>query len=387
VFIVNSSNFNEGQQTNVITMKNVKPLPKTVKYTFVTLLFVVSACQSENETLTPVRQSITESVYASGLIKSKSQYEAFSAVSGIVNQVFVNEGAAVEIGTPLLSIANDAQQLTTDNAKLSAEFNALNLNRGKIDEAKSFVNLMNNQLENDVIMLKRQQSLWSQNVGTKVELEKRELALKNSKNNVESAKEKLRDLERQLAFQSKQAQNNLKISRKNTSDYLLKSKIKGKVYQLNINKGEIISPQKPVAIIGDNETYLLEMQIDEYDIVAIRIGMPVLVVLNSYRDSVFKAIVTRINPIMNLQSKTFTVEATFANPPDVLYPNVSFEANVVIKTKKDALLIPRNYLLNDSTVVNKSGEKLSVKTGLKDYQMIEILSGVKPNEELIIPEQ
>jgi multidrug efflux pump subunit AcrA (membrane-fusion protein) len=386
VFVVNSSNFSEAQKTNVMTMKNVKPLPKSVKYTFVILLFIVSACNSKQETLTPVRQSITESVYASGLIVSKNQYEAFATVSGIVNQVFVDEAAAVEIGTPLLSIANDAQQLTTDNAKLAAELNALNLNRGKLDEARSFVNLMNSQLENDVIMLKRQQSLWSQNVGTKVELEKRELALKNSKNSVKSAKEKLEDLERQLAFQSKQAQNNLQISRKNSDDYLLKSKVKGKVYQLNINKGEIISPQKPVAIIGDDKNYLLEMQIDEYDIVSIKTGMPVLVVLNSYRDSVFKAVVTQINPIMNLQSKTFTIEAKFVNPPSLLYPNISFEANVVLRTKKDALLIPRSYLLNDSIVVNKSGKQLIVKTGLKDYQMVEILSGIKPNEELIIPE-
>lgn len=357
-----------------------------LKIAFQFSLVFVSACQSETESLTPVRQSITESVYASGLIKSENQYEAFATVSGIVNQVFVEEGAAVDVGTFLLSISNDAQQLTTDNAKLSAELNALNLNCGKIDEARQFVNLMNSQLENDALMLERQQSLWSQNVGKKIELEKRELAVKGSKNNVQSAKEKLQDLERQLAFQSKQSQNNLLISKKNAGDYLLKSEIKGKVYQLNINKGEIISPQKPVAIIGDSENYLLEMQVDEYDIVSIKTGLPVLVTLNSYRDSVFNAVVTRINPIMNLQSKTFTIESKFVNPPEVLYPNISFEANIVLRTKKDALLIPRNYLLNDSIVVNKAGKQLIVKTGLKDYQMVEILSGIKSNEELLLPE-
>jgi hypothetical protein len=76
---------------------------------------------------------------------------------------------------------------------------------------------------------------------------------------------------------------------------------------------------------------------------------------------------------MNVQSKTFTIEAEFVQAPKVLYPNISFEANVLINTKKDALLIPRNYLLNDSIVENKSGEQLIVKTGLKDYQMVEIL--------------
>lgn len=358
-----------------------------MKCIFIFLLILCSACQSKQDTISPVRQSITESVYASGVIVSENQYQAFATVSGIVDEVFADEGVDVQIGSPILSIVNDAQRLISDNAKLSADLNALNVNRGKFEEAKSFVDLKKSQMENDAIMLGRQERLWAQNIGSKVELEQRELTIKNSKNNYESAKEKLEELKRQLNYLSKQAENNLLISYKNTSDYLVKSNVKGKVYQMNISKGEIVTPQIPIAIIGDDEKYLLEMQIDEYDVVDIKIGMSVLVVMNSYRDSVFNAVVSKINPIMNLQSKTFTIEAEFVKPPSLLYPNISFEANVVISTKKDALLIPRNYLENDSIVVNKSGKRLIVKTGLKDYQMVEIISGIDANEELILPEQ
>ncbi len=236
-------------------------------------------------------------------------------------------------------------------------------------------------------MFERQRNLWSQNIGSKVEFEQKALAFEKSKNNYASAKERLLELDRQLHYLSKEAQNNLLISNDNTGDYLVKSKVKGKVYQMNLAKGEMVTPQIPIAIIGDDETYILEMQIDEYDIVATQLGMPVLVVLNSYRDSVFNAVVSKINPIMNLQSKTFTIEAEFVRPPSILYPNISFEANVVISTKKDALLIPRNYLLNDSIVMDEAGKRLIVKTGLKDYQMVEILSGIDVHEELIPPEQ
>jgi multidrug resistance efflux pump len=326
-------------------------------------------------------------VYASGVIVSKNQYQVFATVSGIVDEVFADEGVSVEVGSPILSIVNDAQQLIVDNAQLSAEFNAMKFNRGKIDEAKSIVDLAKSQMESDAKMLERQQNLWSQNVGTKVALEQRELDLQRSKSNYASAKEKLEELEKQLNYLSKQAQNNLSISNKNTEDYLVKSKVIGKVYKMNLTKGEMVTPQIPIAIIGNDEKYLLEMQVDEYDIVTMKLGMPVMVVLNSYKDSVFNAVVSKINPIMNVQSKTFTIEAEFVIPPSLLYPNNSFEANIVINTKKDAILIPRNYLLNDSIVVNKAGNRLIVKTGLKDYQMVEILSGIDVNEELILPEQ
>lgn len=368
-------------------MKSINPIQKYQIVAFLALVLFLTACQQKQDSIKPIKQSITESVYASGVIKSENQYQVYATVSGIVDEVFADEGASVEVGSPILSISNDAQKLQSDNAKLSAEFNSVNVNKGKIAEAQSLVSLAKSQMENEASMLKRQKNLWSQNVGTQVQLEQRELAYENSKNNFSSAKEKLAELQRQLVYQAKQAQNNLSISNKNTGDYLVKSKVQGKVYKMNLAKGEIVTPQTPIATIGQDKNYLLEMQIDEYDIVSIKLGMPVLVVLNSYKDAVFNAVVTKINPIMNVQSKTFTIEATFVKAPAVLYPNISFEANVVIKTKKDALLIPRSYLLNDSTVVNKEGKQVNVKTGLKDYQMVEILSGIGPNDELIIPEQ
>lgn len=357
-----------------------------MKNAFLLLLIILASCQSNQETTKPVIQDITESVYASGFLVSKDQYNVFSVASGIVDKVFVDEGSTVEIGSPILSLVSDAQKLMNENAELSFNFNALNFNKGKLSEAISFVGLTKTKMENDSTMLKRQKSLWSQNIGSKVELESAELAFKNAQVNYKSAIEKLHELEKQLHYLSKQAHNNLLISNKSTDDYLIKSKLKGKIYQLDISVGEIVTPQVPIAIIGNDTTFILEMQIDEYDIVIIKLGMPVLVVLNSYKDSVFSAKVSKINPIMNLQSKTFTIEAELVRPPKVLYPNISFEANVLISTKKDALLIPRNYLLNDSFVVNKSGKQLIVKTGLKDYQMVEILSGIDANEEIILPE-
>ena len=350
-------------------------------------IVLLAGCRSDVETIKPVIQNITESVYASGVIKSENQYQVFASVSGIITEVFVDEGKAVEVVSPILSIANETQKLLTDNAKLAAEFNAMPVNRGKLEEARLLVDLTNSQRKSDSLLFERQKTLWTQNIGTKVTLEQTELAYKSSTSKYVSAKEALEELERQLKYLSKQAQNNLLISNKTARDYLVRSEIKGKVYQMNLSKGEIVTPQTPIAILGDDTNYLLEMQIDEYDIVAIKLGMTVLVELSSYRDTVFNAVVSKINPIMNLQSKTFTIEAKFINPPAVLYPNISFEANVLISTKKDALLIPRDYLLNDSIVVNKSGNQLIVRTGLKDYRMVEILSGLDVNEELIRPEQ
>jgi HlyD family secretion protein len=88
---------------------------------------------------------------------------------------------------------------------------------------------------------------------------------------------------------------------------------------------------------------------------------------------------------MNERTKSFTVEALFTKAPSVLYPNLSFEANIVIQTKSNVLLIPRNYLFNDSLVNKENGEQVVVQTGLMDYQKVEILNGISANETLLKP--
>lgn len=350
----------------------------------VLFIFIVS-CQGNQETIHPTLQTITESVYASGVIKSSHQYNVYSNVSGIIKEVSVQENDTVNVGSPLFNIANDVQIFTVKNAELNVDYNAVSSNQGKLQEVQANIHLAKERVSNDSMMLNRQQNLWAQSIGTRVDLENRVMALANSRTALHSAEQKYIDLKKALEFSAEQAHNNLKSIKTNTGDYVVKSTIKGRVYQINKQKGEMVSTQVPLAIIGDSKNYILEMQVDEYDIVSIKLGMRVSVVLNSYKDSVFSAVVTKINPIMNAQSKTFTIEAAFTKAPEVLYPFISFEANILIHSKQNALLIPRNYLYNDSMVYLKSGERKIVRTGLKDFQMIEITSGIDQNDELILP--
>jgi multidrug efflux pump subunit AcrA (membrane-fusion protein) len=108
--------------------------------------------------------------------------------------------------------------------------------------------------------------------------------------------------------------------------------------------------------------------------------------MDSYKGKVFEAKVTKINPIMNQRNKTFLVEAEFIQKPEKLYPNLTFEANIIIQSKENALLIPRNFLVNDSTVILSNGEKKKIQIGLKDYQYVEVLSGLSKESILMKPE-
>jgi hypothetical protein len=88
---------------------------------------------------------------------------------------------------------------------------------------------------------------------------------------------------------------------------------------------------------------------------------------------------------MNERSKTFLVEAKFTKAPPKLFPNITFEANILLSQKEKVILIPRNFLKNDSIITLANGEERVVKIGLKDFQKAEILSGLKATEEIVKP--
>ena len=149
----------------------------------------------------------------------------------------------------------------------------------------------------------------------------------------------------------------------------------------------MVNPQTPLAIIGDATHFLLELQIDEYDIAKIKLGQKVLVTMDSYKGRIFEATISKIDPLMDPHSKSFTVEAEFVNQPPVLYPNLTVEANIIIATKENALTIPRNYLVNDSLVLISKDKTKVVTTGLKDYQKVEIIKGITANDIIYKPQQ
>lgn len=353
-------------------------------FLFYSLLFFCS-CSEKNKTIQPTVQGITESVYASGTIKTRNQYQLYSTVNGIIEEVLVKEGDLVKKGSPIYKINNELVRLNTENAALTASYAAEENNRNRLNELKASLDFSKSKFKTDSSLFKRQQELWSQGIGTRNELEQRELAMENAASNLEIARRKYEELERQIRFNSQQARKSLEISRTQQNDFTIKSESDGKIYKLLKEKGETVNLQQPIATIGDAGEFILELLVDEYDIARIKEGQKIIVQMDSYKGKIYEAVITRIDPIMDERTRSFLVEAGFIKAPEKLYPNLSAEANIVVQTKEKTLTIPRNYLVQDSFVLLENKEKRKVTTGLKDYQIVEILDGITASDKLLDP--
>ncbi len=354
---------------------------------FFSIIFLVSCTKKDKGEIKPTKGTITESVYASGVVKSENQYTVYATVNGVLQKINVVVGQSIVQGQSLFQIESDKASLNTENARLAYQLSNENSRyiQDKIAEMETKVQTAKDKLTLDQSVYNRNKNIKQYNVISEVDYERVELAYKNSKSNYEAAVKQLSQLRIQLKNDQYKNSNNLKISEKAQSDFDVKSAFSGELFDVLVKEGTLITPQMPLAVIGKKNAYLLELDVDEYDMVKVVVGQKVVVTLDSYKGKSFNAKVTKIYPIMDERSRTFKIEAHFDTLPPKLYPNLTAEANIIIQTKKEVLTIPKSYLINDEYVLVNEDEKRKVKIGLNDYQNVEILEGLKAEDKIYKP--
>ncbi len=348
---------------------------------------LLSCSKNDKGQIQPTVGKITESVYASGVIKSENQYTVYPTVNGVLQKIYVTAGQTVEKNQLLFHIESDKAALNTENARvayqLSRESSAFIHDR--IAEMELKVQAAKEKLDMDESVYKRNKKVKQYNIFSEVDYERAESNYKISKSNYEAALKQLSQLKLQLKNEQERNLVNLKISEKSQGDFAVKSAFSGELFDVLVKEGTLVNPQTPLAIIGKKDAYLLELNVDENDMVRVRLGQVMEVIMDSYKREVFEAIVDKIYPIMDVRSRTFKIEAHFVKVPPKLYPNLTAEANIIIETRDNVLTIPKKYLVEDQYVLMSGGEKRKVKIGLNDYQNVEILDGLTSEETIILP--
>jgi HlyD family secretion protein len=351
------------------------------------LFLILSSCSKKKEKILPTEQNLTESVYSSVTIQPDSLYQAYAIVAGILDANLVEEGDVVSKNTPLIQITNNTPKLNSENARLALELAKENYNGSSdvLESIKDEIEAATLKYKNDSTNYFRQQNLWNQNIGSKVEYDAKKLSYEIASNNLKLLKNKYNRTKNELQTAVKQARNNYQSALINTKDFTVKSKIDGKVYALYKEPGEIVNTMEPLASIGSANNFIIEMLVDEVDIVRITNNQEVIIKLDAYDANVFKGNVSKIYPKKDERTQTFTVEATFTKPPKVLYPGLSGEANIIIAQKENVLTIPKDYLINDSQVKTENG-LVDVTIGLQNLELVEIVSGLTKDTYLYKPE-
>ena len=353
----------------------------------VSLIFLLISCENENEYITPQKENLTVSVYATVLIEPKDKYNVFTVTPGIISSIFVNEGDQVSAGDSIALITSDKAGIERNNAQLNYELakSKYKSSYSDLDNLENEIKSSQEKLSQDSLEYMRRSRLFKKSVGSKTAVEQAKLAYELSRNNHNSLLNRMKQLKTELRTNYKQSKNRLEKSKLDLDDFVIRANIDGTIYSLNKEAGEIITTQEPIAMLGKTDEYIITMEVDEVDISQVELGQMVIISLDAYKGETFEGEISKIYPLKNQKTLSFVVEAQFTDMPSKLYAGLAGEANIVIDKISDVMTIPVEYL-SESNKVQTKDSVVKVKVGKKNMQKVEILEGIDYDTKLVLPE-
>lgn len=195
-----------------------------------------------------------------------------------------------------------------------------------------------------------------------------------------------------------EAEAALEVARAMLAKTVITTPFDGVVLDVTTEVGEWISPSPPgvplppVMDLIDPTSLYISAPIDEADVARIRVGLPVRITLDAFRERSFQGKLTYVSSFVETreeQNRTLSVEAEFDQSPlpSNLLPGLSADVEVILEARDSVLRVPTYALLDNNRVLVVQEGRLAerkVATGLHNWNFTEITSGLTAGEAVVV---
>lgn len=380
------------------------------------------------------KASIIERVSASGTVQPVTEVKIAPEVSGEIIDLLVEEGDSVQTGKVLVRIRPDTWKSQLDRAEASLSQQRANLEQSKASLSRAKAQYIRAQSEYD-----RQKRLWDEKVISEAEWQ---LAVQNfeiAKNDVSSAEQNVEAAKH--IIHSTQA--GLKEAQENYRKTTVVAPMTGIVSKLIVKSGERVVGTATMAgtemlRIADLNKMEVRVNVNENDIVRVHLGDTAIIDVDAYSNQniQFKGIVTLIantakdkasaDAITEFEVRILILSSSYQDLVKKgnrfpFRPGMTASVEIITNRKDNVLSVPLAAVttrdpegMNDSedddgpppaqnanngnqkpaakkeiktvVFVNEKGvaKMVEVKTGISDYDNIEIVSGIKGDSTQVV---
>ncbi len=371
--------------------------------------------------------SITETVSASGSIQPEIEVKISPDVPGEIIELHVDEGDSVSVKDLLIKIR-------PDNFQSALERTMANLNQQKANLASARARL--SQAQSEFIRAekeyKRNKDLYGEKVISDAEIEQAEASYHSAKQDLESAKQNVQASKYTVASSQasvNEAQENLSL----TSVF---APMNGIVSKLSVEKGERVVGTSQMAgtemlRIADLNRMEVRVDVNENDIIRVSVGDTAIIDVDAYshtgkeftgvvtqiantaKDKLSEDAVTEFEVRIRILNESYQdlIEKTGQFP---FRPGMTASVDIMTNRKDEILTVPlaavttreRDELKKEQeqeqeqesqkangsknevvevVFVNDHGvaKMTEVKTGISDFDNIEIVEGVEEGMEIV----
>ncbi len=350
-------------------------------------LLALAGC-SKTQTVQPQVKPLMEAVYASGFVVADNEYQVFSLADGVIKEILISEGGAVEAGQGIMVIESNQQDARYRLAKETYDLARVNLGAQSpvLLEAENNVKNMYAKYQLDSLNYVRYQHLLKANATRQVEYDRAELAFNNAANDLQSARKRLERTRNEMTLSLQQAESQWRIAVEESGNYVVSSKTGGMVFRITRKPGELVRRGELIAVVGKKDQFHLELSVDELDVSRVKEGQPIWVKIEAYGDQLFEGKVTKVYPLIDVRQQSLKVDASLTKELPGWFSGLAVEANIVVQQKDNALVLPKSMLFpGDSVNVWMDGEakKVKVQPGIQTLEEVEIKSGITAETQLV----
>ena len=335
----------------------------------------------------PVVQDIKELVFASGELEWDNSYNLTAQTDGILVNATFDVGNKVTENQIIASIDNKTNENNTASAKDLVVISKENLtdNAPALQQLQQNIKFAESKYQQDKTQAERYKRLYNSQSIAKVEYENIQLAAENSLSQLNALKKQYQ----QVLQQSKQNYINTENQLKNNQVVLGYNKLvvpqKGTIIKKLKFSGDYVKKGDVIAVIADENKVEGVLNVDENSIGKVKIGQTVFVQLNTNKNEVYNAKISEILAAFDEQTQSFICKVIFDKSLNTSLYGTQLEANILVGEKKNALLIPRNFLgFGNKVMVKGKDEAVIVKTGIVSTEYVEILDGIT-KEDVLLP--
>jgi HlyD family secretion protein len=345
------------------------------------------------------RRELAQIVKATGELQPRIQVNISAHVVGKIDKLYVQEGDRIGKGKPFLHLEEQAFLALRDQWAAQLRSSQTAVQQAKVSLADAQVKLA------------RAQKLKAEGIFTQTDLETAQLAETSAKLALDSANENVG-----------QSNANLIKAQDDLTKTTIYSPIDGRVIALNAKEGEVVitgtmnNPGSVIGIIADMADINAEVDVDETEIVNIRIGQEAVVRVDALPGKEYKGKVIEVgssgyNRTNQPDVTFFKVKVLLDHPDDNLRARMSVRAEIHTATHPNTLTVPIQAVVEREAgddakgakdgkaegqaaktrkVVfvitgGKTGGKVhqrTVETGLSDETHVELTAGVKAGEQV-----
>lgn len=359
---------------------------KTKKYLKIALLVVVAALfiwtfvflyqksrpkVAVYETVTPEVTDLEKNTVATGKVEPRDEVLIKPQISGIVSEVYKEAGQTIKKNEVIAKVKVIPELGTLNSAESRVRLAGINATQAETDFART-------------------QKLYKDKLISAEEYEKGEVAVKQAREELQTAKDNLEIVKEGITKNSA-----------SFSSTLIRSTIDGLILDIPIKVGNSVimsntfNDGTTIATVANMNDLIFRGNIDETEVGRIHEGMPVKLTIGALQNLSFNATLEYISPkgVEQNGANQFEIKAAISAPDSIqIRSGYSANAEIVLERAQKVLALPEStvefsgdstfvYVMTDS-IPSQKFERRPIKVGMSDGIKIAIKSGITANDKI-----